>query len=124
MMNNKRKLVFVYNADSGLFNTVSDIAHKILSPKTYACKLCALTHGYFSIRETWVSFLQQLDVECEFLHRDELVKQYGIENTEFPVIYENINGKLNVWVEKQKIEQFATIEELIEFIKMKLSFSD
>lgn len=25
-------LIFVYNADSGLFNTVTDIAHKVLSP--------------------------------------------------------------------------------------------
>ena len=29
-------LLFVYNADSGLFNTMADIGHKLLSPETYA----------------------------------------------------------------------------------------
>ena len=115
--------MFVYNADSGLFNTVADIAHKIISPKTYSCNLCALTHGYFSIRDTWVKFLQDLDVDCEFLHRDELMRKYAIQNLELPVIYENINGRLEVWIEKEKIEQFGSVEELMKFIDMKLSFS-
>lgn len=124
MSQSKTKLVFVYNADSGLFNTVTDIAHKIISPKTYSCNLCSLTHGYFSIRDSWVKFLQQLDVECEFLHRDELFSKYAIENTELPVIYENIDGRIEVWVTKEKIEQFNSVDELMAFIKMKLSFSD
>lgn len=124
MMNqSKTKLIFVYNADSGLFNTVTDIAHKIISPKTYSCNLCALTHGYFSIRDSWVKFLKQLDVECEFLHRDELLSKYAVENSELPVIYENIDGELKVWIEKDKIEQFTSVDELMKFINMKLSFS-
>ena len=110
MSQSKTKLVFVYNADSGLFNTVTDIAHKIISPKTYSCNLCALTHGYFSIRDSWVKFLQQLDVECEFLHRDELFNKYAIENSELPVIYENTDGELKVWITKEKIEQFNSID--------------
>ena len=123
MSQSKIKLVFVYNADSGLFNTVTDIAHKIISPKTYSCNLCALTHGYFSIRDSWVKFLQQLDVECEFLHRDELFNKYAIENSELPVIYENTDGELKVWITKEKIEQFNSVDELMKFINMKLSFS-
>jgi hypothetical protein len=39
------KLLFVYNADSGLAAALFDSAHKLLSPQTYACNLCALTHG-------------------------------------------------------------------------------
>lgn len=124
MKSNRRKLIFVYNADSGLFNTVTDIAHKILSPKTYNCQLCALTHGYFKVRDSWVKFLRQLDVECEFLHRDELQERYGIENPELPVIYEAIDGRLNVWIDKTKIQQFDTVESLMDFIKMKLSFAE
>jgi len=30
------ELLFVYNADSGLFNSVADAAHKILAPSTYS----------------------------------------------------------------------------------------
>jgi hypothetical protein len=68
------RLVFVYNADSGLFNTMADIGHKIFSPGTYACDLCALTHGYFSERREWRTFVESLPIPCDFLHRDEFVR--------------------------------------------------
>ena len=31
------KIIFVYNADSGLVNGLIDWAHKIVSPETYSC---------------------------------------------------------------------------------------
>ena len=76
MSKHEPRLVFVYNADSGLFNTLADIGHKIFSPETYACDLCALTHGYFSERREWRSFVESLAIPCEFLHRDEFLLAY------------------------------------------------
>ncbi len=35
---NVDELIFVYNADAGLFSLVSDFAHKIISSENYACK--------------------------------------------------------------------------------------
>ena len=61
----KAGLVFVYNADSGLFNAVSDAAHKIFSPRTYQCNLCALTHSAIGMRREWKQFLDSLDVPLE-----------------------------------------------------------
>ena len=46
-------LIFVYNADSGLFNTLTDIAHKTFAPETYSCNLCAITFGTFGMRTEW-----------------------------------------------------------------------
>lgn len=115
------KLVFVYNADSGMFNTITDIAHKIISPDTYSCSLCALTHGHFKIRDSWVSFLQDLDIECDFLHRDDLLKKYKVKDAALPVIYKNTNGKLDVFINKENIEKFNSVEELIEYINIKLA---
>ncbi len=51
MKTTNHALVFVYNADSGLFNTVTGMAHKIFSPGTYECNLCALTYSTFGMRE-------------------------------------------------------------------------
>ena len=61
------RLIFVYNADSGLFNTLTDIAHKVLSPDTYACNLCSITHGYLKERRKWRNFIRTLDHPVEFL---------------------------------------------------------
>ncbi len=43
-------LIFVYNADSGKLNVLFDVGHKIVSPGTYKCDLCTLTHGTFTER--------------------------------------------------------------------------
>jgi hypothetical protein len=52
--------LFVYNADSGLFNLMSDIAHKVFAPATYPCNLCAFTHSPLGMRREWKSFLDSL----------------------------------------------------------------
>lgn len=80
-------LMFVYNADSGLFNTMADIGHKIFSPETYECALCALTHGYFKERGEWRNFVENLGAEYQFLHRDEFLKRYPQVSETLPAIF-------------------------------------
>lgn len=80
-------LLFMYAADSGLFNTVADIAHKIFSPQTYPCRLCALTHGYFQTRKVWQDFIAGIGVPCRFLHRDEAQGVAGIDTARLPAVY-------------------------------------
>lgn len=80
-------LMFVYNADSGLFNTMADIGHKIFSPETYECALCALTHGYFKERGEWREFVEGLGMDCQFLHRDEFVQRYPEISARLPAIF-------------------------------------
>ena len=70
------ELLFVYNADSGLLNAAVDYFHKIISPATYSCSLCAVTYGNHKMRPSWQQFIAQLPVQVTFLHRDELHKQY------------------------------------------------
>ncbi|MFO7603353.1 MAG: hypothetical protein R6X06_06020 [Gammaproteobacteria bacterium] len=117
----RHTLVFAYNADSGLFNTVSDIAHKILSPQTYSCQLCALTHGYFAVREEWLGFLATLNVDCEFLHRDELQAKYALTPQDFPAIYlKNAEGRLDVLADREAIEACDRLESLEHMLQEKL----
>lgn len=71
-----KSLVFVYAADSGKLNALLDSAHKLLSPSTYACRICQLTHGMMSEKKQWTDFIKQLELPAEFLHRDELKKRY------------------------------------------------
>lgn len=111
-----KKLVFVYNADSGMFNTLTDIAHKIFSPQTYSCQLCAISHSYFSERDEWKDFIKQLDIECEFLHRDEFRQKYHITNVEFPAVFELSGENLSLCLPGEKINQCQSMEDLKEAI--------
>jgi hypothetical protein len=116
----KTKLVFVYNADSGLFNTVTDIAHKMLSPKTYECNLCSITHGVFKIRDTWVKFLEELDAECEFLHKDEFLKVNSDMNVVFPAIFKIVNDGPELWLDAKSINGLSSVDDLKKVIEDKL----
>jgi hypothetical protein len=110
-------LVFVYNAESGLLNTLTDMAHKAFSPRTYRCNLCALTHTTFGMRKSWKRFLETLDHPLEFLHRDELKHQYGIAGVQLPAIFTKVGSRLEILVGADSINKSLTIDELKRLIK-------
>jgi len=120
---NNQQLIFVYNASSDLFSTVSDFAHKILSPSTYECQLCALTYGNFSIKQDWKSFLETFPIKTVFFHKDEFEKKYKIQ-TALPAVYVEVNGAINELIIKQEIDSCKNLEELKNLITQKLEEHD
>ena len=113
-------MVFVYNADSGFFNALTDTAHKIFSPQTYECNLCALTYGNFYMNGEWKTFLESLKVNREFLHRDELLKQYQLKDVELPAIFFKNNGNLELAIAANKINDCQNLDELKRLIQTTL----
>lgn len=111
-----RALVFVYNARSGVFNALADAAHKIFSPGTYACNLCALTHNAVGVRGEWKRFLEGLGAESEFLHADELESRYGLRGVPLPAVFERDGGGLRVLFSADAINACATMDELKRLI--------
>lgn len=105
------KIIFVYNADSGLLNTVKDIGHKLFQPDTYDCFLCSLTHGTFRENPQWKDFRENSGLDMEFLHRDEFEKHYST-SFEYPVILENTDP-LKVIISKDELEAFTSLDQLI-----------
>ncbi|MDQ7063826.1 MAG: hypothetical protein Q9P90_06225 [candidate division KSB1 bacterium] len=112
----KPTLVFVYNADGGLFNQLTDLAHKLFSPKTYSCNLCALTHSAAGMRNEWKTFISELDLPLEFLHRKEWRRQYGERNDRLPAIYWRQNGQLHLCIGADAINACRSVEELKQLI--------
>lgn len=97
-MKTDKKLIFVYNANSGKWNGYMDIMHKILSPQTYECNLCAITYGTFTINKDWADFKETIPVEMIFLHKDEWEEQYGRKD-ELPAIFLEQNEKIINWID-------------------------
>lgn len=116
----KPTLIFVYNADSGFVNTLLDIGHKIVSPQTYACNLCAITHSTFSMRDEWKNFVAGLGAPIEFLHRDELEKQYGIRDVGLPAVFRKTDGTLETWISREEINNCHSLEDLERLIRARL----
>ena len=80
------RLLFVYNADGGALTAAMDALHKLISPETYACSLCAITYGAVSMRAEWKDYVRQLSYRPEFLHRDEFRQQFPHLDTALPAI--------------------------------------
>jgi hypothetical protein len=112
------KLIFVYNTDSNPISSLIDLGHKILSPDTYDCSLCKLTHGPFTEIEAWKAFRISIGVPVEFLHRDEFVKKYD-QHFEYPVILKK-EEKFEVLLSKKEIDNLADLDALIAAVRRHL----
>jgi hypothetical protein len=121
-MDKNSGLVFVYNADRGFFNMMADISHKVLSPSTYPCNLCALTHGAFSMRKEWREFLAKIKPPLTFMHRDEFRKEFKLED-DLPAIYiqDLRTEELRPFIAAATLKTLTGLENLKQMISDKLT---
>ena len=115
-----KKLLFVYNADTGLFSVITDYAHKIISPKTYPCNLCALTYGNMGMNNKWKDFISNLTVPFGFLHRDEFVKQYDSKDTQLPAAFLQQGKSVTLVITHDEINKCTSVDELIDLVNEKI----
>lgn len=116
----REKLIFVYNANSGVRNAILDSMHKVLSPSTYDCNLCDITFGVVSENREWKEFREANPNKMDFLHRDEFSKMYASKfkyKFTFPIILVEGERGLEVFVSTEELNQLKTSKELIELIE-------
>lgn len=114
------RLIFVYNADSGLINTLVGGMHKIVNPSAYDCQLCAITFGNFSENKTWKNFKENSGIEMEFYHRDEFLSKFKskwLPKFQFPTVLFDNNGELGLFLSNDRLNKMKKPESLIEAIK-------
>ncbi len=116
---NPEKLIFIYNADSGLRNVLLDGAHKIFSPATYDCSLCALTFGAFAENKAWKKFRKETDLDMEFLHKNEFQKAYASKfghKFSFPIVLVSSASDFEVLVSTEELNAMERAVDLIGLI--------
>lgn len=119
-----KKLVFVYNGDSGLMNGVMHYLHKRISPDTYPCQLCGIIYDGMSLNKDWLAFVKTLDVPSEFLHRDEYQRQYGKTDMAWPVVLLHDDQKLvSTVLAAADFEDIASLDRLKQKIQTFLKSS-
>ena len=116
-----KKLIFVYNANAGLFNGVGDVAHKIISPGTYPCSLCNLTYGTFTIKPEWNAFKKRSSIPLLFLHKNDFRKLYpDLKTTPLPVVFIERAGAISIFINQTELNGYKNIGELKQAIEEKL----
>ena len=106
------KLIFVYNTKSDFLSEAMGIAHKIISPSTYQCSLCALTHDNFGAKKKWKSFVKSFSIPMEFYHIEDFEKKFKT-SLNYPVVLEENEGTLKQVLTKEDLNEISNVDELI-----------
>lgn len=115
------RLILVYNADGGLLNAVKDMLHKIISPASYPCSLCALTHGPVAMRGRWRQFLAALPQDKAFHHRDDFAIAFPGLAVPLPAILLAAgDGVPQVLVSAAELDALEDLDALIAVVASRL----
>lgn len=108
------KIIFVYNAEAGFLNGMMDSVHKIVSPSTYECSLCAITHGSFTMDRAWRDYLRGLPLETVFHHRKDFRAAYPAAEFALPAILLEKDGKVTELVDAAGLKAQSDVNGLIK----------
>ncbi|MBW1294292.1 GTPase [Aquimarina litoralis] len=118
-----KKIIFVYNAESDPWNKSLDFAHKILSPSTYSCSLCSLTHGNFSEKRIWKTFRETSPYVMVFKYKNEFLtrtKNHPNQEFHFPVVMVEKGDEYEVLISAEELGKMESVAELIEKLKLQI----
>lgn len=104
MSDDESELVFVYNTDSGIMNAALESMHKLFSPQTYSCNLCAITHNSFGMKKEWADFLEELPLSVRFLHKEEWEREFN-RKEELPAVFLRQKGQLNILINSNELNR-------------------
>jgi hypothetical protein len=116
----QHQVLFIYNAKSNLWNKTFDFMHKIISPQTYNCNLCALTYNNFTEHKEWTKFRSSLSIDLKFLYSDKFENEFPLENTSYPVVYLKSNIGIKKLITSNEINAIENRQEFILLIKNRL----
>jgi len=126
----KPRLIFVYNADSGLIEALMHAVHKQFFPSTYPCSLCALTYGAVSMKGEWKRFWQALDLDVVFHHRDDFTQSFptlgtgGVREVALPsILISEAGEEPRVLLSNTQLDGMADVQDLMASLKAALGFA-
>ena len=113
-------LIFVYNAHSGKLNALWDVGHKLFSPTTYPCSLCALTYDRFSEHKIWKNFRKESRLTMEFYHKDEFEEKFPNVKLIYPSVLKLQGNQLTTVLTNDVLNEILDVEALIKKLKSSL----
>jgi hypothetical protein len=127
----EKKLIFVFNADSGgKWAGFKDSLRKTFKKSTYECNLCAVTYGFFGQKREWKSFVNNLEVPVEqmkkdkfsfvFLHKDEFYEKYNLEDAKFPSAYIDDGKELTIFISQDEMNSIKEIIDLEDLVNKRI----
>jgi hypothetical protein len=115
-------LIMIYNARGGLLHALGDMVHKIVSPGTYPCSLCALTYGAVAMHGAWRRFLDRTGLPTLFLYRDEFHGDLDTRDLPLPAILLGDGAAVpEVLVSAAELDALPDLPALIALVEARLA---
>lgn len=117
--NNKSELVFIYNAKSGIINSLIDFTHKVISPDTYDCNLCAITYNTFTKKNLWADYIESLPIASTFTYKDKIIDK-KLDNVILPAVFLKKNDRFIQLISSVELNKLDNLKGLIVFLNFRL----
>lgn len=115
------RLIFVYNADEGLVAGMMDSVHKLVSPSTYQCSLCAITHGVFRMNPKWRAWLDRAAHDIVFHHKPDFRAAYPGLDVPLPAVLLDDGAGPEPLVHAEELGAVQSVDMLIAVIEGRLA---
>ena len=112
IQNTESQIIFVYNADSRLANSLIDYGKKYVSPSKYDCQLCMVSYGPFGMKKNWKAFVGSLPYPVIFLHKNEFENEHTTSSVTLPAMLIIANGKIDTLIDSKDFEDIHNLDEL------------
>ncbi len=111
------KLVFVYNAEAGLVHGIMDSIHKVVSPSTYKCDLCAITFGLVRMKDEWRAWLERWERPVEFFHRSDFRQAWPRVSVSLPAVLIQEEDALKLLVSAAELAHIRDVGQLVAMLE-------
>jgi hypothetical protein len=108
-------ILFIYNAKAGIVAGMMDSVHKTVSPDTYECALCAVTHGFFTMQRGFRDWLKALPYAVTFHHRPDFRADYpqGKDIALPAVLMRQSDGTLTTLLSAAQLKPLKRTDDLV-----------
>ena len=97
------RLLFIFDADSGILDAMVDSARKLLRIK--GCALCAITHGLATEKGEMRACREELGVPVDYLHKDELTDDLRRVCPELPCVVATVGDDHTLHLDRKTNER-------------------
>ena len=120
-MHGKISLLFVYNLDSRILESLHDYSSgKGITSEKNVCPLSTLTHSPVGIKKEWKRFVKDLTIPSRDLAKNEFTAEFGARPITFPVVILKKEEELTVLASAEEIGRCAELGGLITILEERL----
>ncbi|MEE9505278.1 MAG: hypothetical protein V3V90_09100, partial [Thermodesulfobacteriota bacterium] len=76
--------------------------------------------GNMGMNKKWKEFIAHLTVPIEFLHRDEFLKRYELEDTQLPAAFIKRGESISRLITHSEINECSSVEDLMNLVTKKI----